>query len=310
MFSKRSQEIEDWLEATGTPDDRAGRQEAVLATRRNKPEVEHERFDTAWKAEALDAGWGPDAAEALIATAGDGRVPDVTEVWRLPGHVDTPAGSIVVDRVMDPEEWVAHLCRQLTEADSTFTRPQLVQGVAARIGEGATMATLERVVARVMASPTVVPVGDDGDRWTSTELLAVERRFLHAADTARATRASLGPSVVNRVIGATRTLGSDQAAAVRATHWDHRCPVRAGRSGRDRQDLHPRHDPSRLRERWLPRPGRGTLGPRRPRTLSGGSHLIVDDPPPVGLVVPRVRPARRPHASGRRRSRDGRHPRP
>jgi len=216
LFSKRSQEIEDWLETTGTPDDPAGRQEAVLATRRNKPEVEHERFDTAWKAEALDAGWGPDAAEALIATAGDGRVPDVTEVWRLPEHVDTSAGSIVVDRVVDPEEWVAHLCRQLTEADSTFTRPQLVQGVAARIGEGATMATLERVIARVMASPTVVPVGDDGDRWTSTELLAVERRFLHAADTARATRAPLAPRVVNQVIGATPTLGSDQAAAVRA----------------------------------------------------------------------------------------------
>ncbi len=216
LFSKRSREIEDWLEATGTPDNPAGRQEAVLATRRNKPEVEHERFDTAWKAEALDAGWGPDAAEALIASAGDGRVPEVPEVWRLPEQVETPAGAIVVDRVVDPEEWVAHLCRQLTETDSTFTRPQLVQAVAARIGEGATMATLERVVARVMASPAVVPVGDDGDRWTSVELLAVERRFLHTADTARATRAPLPPSVVDPVIGATPTLGSDQAAAVRA----------------------------------------------------------------------------------------------
>ncbi len=216
LFSKRSREIEDWLEATGTPDNPAGRQEAVLATRRNKPEVEHERFDTAWKAEALDAGWGPDAAEALIASTGDGRVPDVAEVWRLPEQVETPAGAIVVDRVVDPEEWVAHLCRGLTETDSTFTRPQLVQAVAARIGEGATMATLERVVARVMASPAVVPVGDDGDRWTSVELLAVERRFLHTADTARATSAPVPPSVVDRVIGATSTLGSDQAAAVRA----------------------------------------------------------------------------------------------
>ncbi|MEX2290533.1 MAG: MobF family relaxase, partial [Mycobacteriales bacterium] len=216
LFSKRSREIEDWLEATGTPDSPAGRQEAVLATRRNKPEVEHERFDTAWKAEALDVGWGPDAAEALIASAGDGRVPDVAEVWRLPEQVETPTGAIVVDGVVDPEEWVAHLCRQLTETDSTFTRPQLVAAVAARIGEGATMATLERVVARVMASPVVVPVGDDGGRWTSVELLAVERRFLHTADTARATRAPLPPSVVDPVIGATPTLGSDQAAAVRA----------------------------------------------------------------------------------------------
>lgn len=216
LFSKRSREIEDWLEATGTPDSPAGRQEAVLATRRNKPEVEHERFDTAWKAEALDAGWGPDVAEALIATPGNGQVPGIDEVWRLPEQVETSAGTIVVDRVVEPEEWVAHLCRGLTETDSTFTRPQLVQAVAARIGEGATMATLERVVARAVASPLVVPVGDDGDRWTSVELLGVERRFLHTADTARATRAPISSQIVDRVVGATSTLGSDQAAAVRA----------------------------------------------------------------------------------------------
>ena len=217
QFSKRSREIEDWLEATGTPNDPAGRQEAVLATRRNKPEVEHERFDTAWKAEALDAGWGPDAAEALIAAAGDGRVPTVGEVWRLPERVENEAGgSMVVDRMVDPEEWVTHLCRELTETDSTFTRPQLVQAVAARIGEGATMSTLERVVSRVMASPTVIPVGDNGDRWTSAELLAVERRFLQTADHARATRAPVPSRVVDRVIAAAATLGVDQAAAVRS----------------------------------------------------------------------------------------------
>lgn len=215
QFSKRSREIDDWLEATGTPNSPAGRQQAVLATRRNKPEVEHERFDIAWKAEALDAGWGSDAAEALIAAAGDGRVPEAAEVWRLPDRIVTPAGSVVVDRVVDPEEWVTHLCRELTETDSTFTRPQLVQAVAARIGEGATMATLERVVSRVMASPTVIPVGDDSDRWTSAELLAVERRFLHTADHARATTSPVPSRVVDRVIAAAPTLGVDQAAAVR-----------------------------------------------------------------------------------------------
>ncbi|MGH9155135.1 MAG: AAA family ATPase, partial [Acidimicrobiales bacterium] len=135
---------------------------------------------------------------------------------RLPERVETPAGAVVVDRVVDPEEWVTHLCRQLTETDSTFTRPQLVHAVAARIGEGATMATLERVVARAMASPVVIPVGDDGGRWSSTELLAVERRFLHTADTARASRAPVPLRFVDQVIEANPTLGSDQAAAVRS----------------------------------------------------------------------------------------------
>ena len=55
-FSKRSTEIDAWLAATGTPDTPAGRQAAVLATRRHKPEVEAGRFDEAWKAEAEAAG--------------------------------------------------------------------------------------------------------------------------------------------------------------------------------------------------------------------------------------------------------------
>ena len=93
-------------------------------------------------------------------------------------------------------------------------------------------------------------------------------------------------------------------------HRDHRRAGRAGGPGRDRQDLHPRHDPRRLRDRRIPGPGGSTLGPRRPRTLRRCTHRVVDDPPAAGLVVPRVRPARRPHAPGRRRSRDGRHPRP
>lgn len=216
VFSKRSVEIEDWLEATGTPNDPAGRQQAVLATRRGKPEVEHERFDTVWKAEALAAGWGPDAAETLVAEAGCGRVPGVEEVWRLPVRVDDGAGgSMVVDRVVDPEVWVAHLCRELTESDATFTRPQLVQAVAARIGDGATMATLERVVARTLASTEVVPVGDDGDRWTTAELLAVERRFLDTANNARSATVPVPPDVIDRVISGSPTLGDDQAAAVR-----------------------------------------------------------------------------------------------
>ena len=58
-FSKRTAEIDAWLEATGTPNDPQGRQAAVLATRRGKPEVEGELFDAAWKAAAVEAGWGP-----------------------------------------------------------------------------------------------------------------------------------------------------------------------------------------------------------------------------------------------------------
>jgi conjugative relaxase-like TrwC/TraI family protein len=55
-FSKRSRERDDWLVAAGMASTPPSRQAAVLATRRHKLEVEGERFDTVWKAEALDAG--------------------------------------------------------------------------------------------------------------------------------------------------------------------------------------------------------------------------------------------------------------
>lgn len=203
QFSKRSRDIEAWLEATGTPNNRQGRQAAVLATRRAKPELETERFDAAWKAEALAADWGPDAAEALLgALTPPGREHDGR--W-LGG-----------DRLVDEAAWVAGLLADLTAEDSTFTRADLVQGVAAALGEGATIGTVERVVARVLASPATIPVHTSGGdrRWTSSELLEVERRFLGALDACNA-RSAVDPAVVEAVIAARPTLGDDQAAAVR-----------------------------------------------------------------------------------------------
>lgn len=214
QFSKRSVEIDAWLAATGTPDDPAGRQQAVLATRRGKPEVEGERFDAQWKAEATAARWGPDAAEALIASTSERRVPGVGEVWRIPVHDDRT--GVVTDRTVDPEEWIAELGRAVTEHDSTFTRPELVQAVAARIGEGATAATLDRMVARVLASEQVVPISDGPTgRWTTVELMGVERRFLDTAETTRGTRRPVADAEVDRALAAFVSLGADQEQAVR-----------------------------------------------------------------------------------------------
>ncbi len=119
QFSKRSAQIDAWLAATGTPDTPEGRQQAVLATRRHKPEVEHERFDVAWKQEAIDHGWGPDHAEALLSetiaradtAVGDDDFEhrdDYDEVWRLDTYLPGPNGTTEhVERLVDPEEWIA-----------------------------------------------------------------------------------------------------------------------------------------------------------------------------------------------------------
>lgn len=213
VFSKRSAEVDAWLAATGTPDDPAGRQAAVLATRRGKPELEGERFDAVWKDEATAAGWGPAAADALIASTTERSVAGVDEVWRIP-TVDDHTGA-VVDEVVDPEEWIASVGRALTESDATFTRPDLVRAVTGRIGEGATPSTIERVVARMLASPQLVPIADEHiARWSTVELLEVERVFLHTACATRTTRPPVETPRVEKVL-ASATLGADQEAAVR-----------------------------------------------------------------------------------------------
>lgn len=201
QFSKRSQQIDDWLEATGTPDDPAGRQQAVLATRRNKPEVEHERFDTAWKLEATAAGWGPEAADALLASNATVAPDQVSDPAELP---ELPAG------------WVTEVCRTLTESDSTFTRPQLTQAIAARLDNGAPAATVDRLVAQALADPTVIPIVTGTEqRWTTTELLAVERRFLDTTAGARSSRSPVPARIFDAALHAASTLGDDQATAVR-----------------------------------------------------------------------------------------------
>lgn len=128
----------------------------MLATRRHKGEVEDERFDAAWKAEALALGWGPDAAEALIAASDPHRVVLSTEgLWRLPDDaVDIDGTPYLGDRVVEPDVWIATVVRQdLTARNSTFTKAQLTQAVAARLGDGATVAdqTLETEVRAFLA---------------------------------------------------------------------------------------------------------------------------------------------------------------
>ena len=213
VFSKRAAEIDAWLEATGNPNDPQGRQAAVLATRRGKPEVEGERFDVAWKAAAVEAGWGPAQAEALL-SATAGRTVLYDEIWRL--VVRDPISGAAVDHTVTAEDWIEDLGRTLTDHDTTFTRPQLVEAVAARIGEGASVATVDRIVARVLASPQIVPIADDRTpRWTTTGMLDIEQRFLAAVHDTRNSRTPVDGAMVDHVIGDGPMLGADQDLAVR-----------------------------------------------------------------------------------------------
>ena len=220
-FSKRAKEVDAWLETNGRANDPASRQEAVLATRRGKAELEGERFDARWKVEGARHGFGPEQAEALV--FGTRSTPDRGEdsaPWRLPElSIDRSGTPYLHDRIVPEEEWIADLLRDdLCVSDATFTRPELIEAVARRLGDGATVATIDAIAARVMASPQVLPVHTTGERvpverWTSAEMAATERRLLGIFEQ-RDTRQPIPAEVLAPVLAQHAGLGADQADAV------------------------------------------------------------------------------------------------
>jgi len=220
-FSKRSKEIDAWLDAQGRTADPASRQDAVLATRRGKAELEGEKFDARWKTEGVTYGFGPEQAEALICGPETTRnTPTEHEIWRLPEvSVDADGTTYAHDRIVTPEEWIGDLLtNDLCIADATFTHPEMLQAVAHRLGDGANIPTIEAIAARVMASPQVLPIDTSTDRqgirrWTSTEMVAVERRLLDAFSH-RDNREPVAPQTIVATLAAHTGLGADQANAV------------------------------------------------------------------------------------------------
>ena len=159
VFSKRRAEIEAWLAATGGPTDAAGQQAAVLATRRGKLEREGEPLDAGWKAEAAAAGWGAIEAEALAAGWRPRDPVGINEVWRL-GAVgfDEDGRAVDYEQIVTPEEWTAELLRKdLTVGSTTFTDAAVAEAVARRLGDGATVTTIERITSAGVGRPA----GDD-----------------------------------------------------------------------------------------------------------------------------------------------------
>lgn len=220
-FSKRSKEIEAWLDAQGRTTDPASRQDAVLATRRGKAELEGEKFDARWKTEGAGYGFGPEQAEALICGRETARqTPTDGEIWRLPEvSVDPDGTPYTHDRIVTAEEWIGDLLtNDLCVAEATFTRPEMFEAVARRLGDGASIPTIEAIAARVMASPQVLPIDTSSDRqgirrWTSVEMVVIERRLLdNFAE--RDNRVPVTPESIAAVLTAHPDLGADQANAV------------------------------------------------------------------------------------------------
>ena len=149
LFSKRRVQIEEWLDEHGRSGPVAA-QEATLATRPPKTLTDEVALDQEWKDQATGIGWGPDQLEQFLAsltpTSSDGDG-EPLERWVVPATAELP------ERVVGFEEWLALLLDgRLTATDSTFTRHDLTQAVATALPTGVSIARIDQVVNRALAT--------------------------------------------------------------------------------------------------------------------------------------------------------------
>ena len=215
-FSKRRDEIEAMVAESGYTSARA-HQTATLATRKAKEYgVDPDHLIAKWRDEAAALGFGPDEVEACI-----GRVKES----------DRPAAP------PEAESLHAFLAGPdgLTRLASTFTRKEVVEAVADRVGATCTASGLERLVDGFLASGQAQALSPDGAarewvwrrggnkerdldlaRWSTPELLKLEgdlRRW--ATDGFDALPAAPDGQTVEAVLVGRPSLNAEQVAMVR-----------------------------------------------------------------------------------------------
>jgi hypothetical protein len=201
-FSKRSAQIDHWLDSHGLSGIKAS-SAAAVATRAPKDHSQSEESVYArWGAELAEQGMG-ERQLAEVCSGGRGRPASRTE---LDTALDTLAG---------PDG--------LTGQASTFTRTDVVDALAKRLPVAPSaqeaLTQVEAAAERFLAE-RAVRVGRDRrlgvDHYSTPELLALERQLVDDA-TQRADErcAVVRPELVRRVLDRHASAGEDQAAMVR-----------------------------------------------------------------------------------------------
>jgi conjugative relaxase-like TrwC/TraI family protein len=200
-FSKRSEQIEQWLDTHGLSGIKAS-SAAAVATRAPKDYSESEESVYArWAAELAEQGVDErQLAEAC--SGGRGRPATRTEL------------DAVLDALSGPDG--------LTGQVSAFTRADVVDGLAKRLPVAPTaqeaLSQVEAVADRFLAGRAVRVARDwrlGVERFSTPELLALERQLVEGATGRTGERcAVVRPEVVRQVLDRHRTTGEDQAAMV------------------------------------------------------------------------------------------------
>lgn len=213
-FSKRRDEIEDLVAESGYTSAKA-HQTATLATRAAKDYgVDPNTLEGRWRAEAAALGFGSEQIKACFGHQVHLFEPSVDALF---AHLGGPDG--------------------LTKQASTFTRREVVEALAERLGSSAPAGRIEQLADRFLASAHVVPleVEDnrraelvwqrDGNRrrrpdlasYSTAELLELEERLMGWATGGFGTAVPAArPGVIEAVLGRRGDLSAEQGAMVRA----------------------------------------------------------------------------------------------
>jgi conjugative relaxase-like TrwC/TraI family protein len=201
-FSKRSEQIDQWLDAHGLSGIKAS-SAAAVATRAAKDYSESEEsVYQRWGAELAEQGLG-ERQLAGVCSGGRGRPATRTEL------------DAVLDALAGPDG--------LTGQVSTFTRTEVVDALAKRLPvapsaqEALTQA--EEAADRFLAERAVRVSRDRRlgvERFSTPELLALERQLVSGAtERTGEGRAVVRPELVRQVLDRHTSVGEDQAAMVR-----------------------------------------------------------------------------------------------
>ena len=192
-FSKRSEQIQEWLAAHGAAGAKAA-EAATLSTRARKPEIDRPALFARWQAEARALGWGPEPAARLLARG----------AWER----DRPAAPALAD-----------VREGLVARQSTFVERDAWRALAEGMQGAGGIRDIEARMSDFWRDPEVVWLGADrrGEMRGSTESLrrleatAIARAEIGAEDRAHA----LSSAHIEPILRARPTLSAEQVEAVR-----------------------------------------------------------------------------------------------
>jgi conjugative relaxase-like TrwC/TraI family protein len=204
-FSKRSQQITErlaQLEEQGRQRTPALVRFAVHATRQAKRHEDPETLHDRWRAEALARGIDPDRLVQRV--SGRAREQD--------RGVSNLAVKRSFNRLAGPEG--------LTAGASTFARQDVVVALGGELA-GAEPTELGALTDRFLAERAVAVIDERAEpgterRWSTPDLLSVERALVANAEARQGERAGMvAAELVRATLAAYPTIGDDQAGMVR-----------------------------------------------------------------------------------------------